>query len=316
MKILSRKQIEELISIPEIIEAIEQGFVAYSRGETVIPPVGSLHFEHPPGECHIKYGYGKKGRYYVVKIASGFPENPKVGLPSCNGLMLLFDKQTGKPVSILLDEGYLTDVRTAVAGCIAARCLAPQHVSCVGIVGTGAQSLYQLKFLKHATKCRKALVWGRDLAKAQALCAHPDLHGWDSQPAKTLDELTAECNLIVTTTSSSKPLLFARQIRPGTHITAMGADDLGKQELDPEIFARADRVVVDSQSQCCAFGDTAHAIQRGLVEPSKLIELGRVLVDRKLGRTSEDQITVCDLTGVAIQDLQIATAVFERSERI
>src|SRR5689334_23216544 len=124
MKILSRQQIEKLLCFPDILEAIEQGFIAYSQGETVVPPVASLHFEYPPGDCHIKYGYTKKGKYYVVKIASGFHDNPKIGLPAGNGLMLLFNKSTGELLSVLLDEGYLTDIRTGAAGCIAAKYLA------------------------------------------------------------------------------------------------------------------------------------------------------------------------------------------------
>jgi ornithine cyclodeaminase len=160
MKILTRKQIEQVVSIPTVLEAVEQGFVAYSEGKTVIPPVAALHFEDPPGDCHIKYGYAKDGKYYVVKIASGFHDNPNLGLPAGNGLMLLFDKQTGAPLSILLDEGYLTDLRTAAAGCIAAKYLAPKNISCIGIVGTGGQAYYQLKLLSFVTKCRKVMIWG------------------------------------------------------------------------------------------------------------------------------------------------------------
>ena len=165
MKILSRTQIENNLSVAKVLKAIEQGYVLYSQGETVIPPIGLLHFEYPPGDCHIKYGYSKRGKYYIVKVASGFCENPKQGLPSNNGLMLLFDKETGKPVCILLDEGYLTDIRTAAAGCIAAQRLAPKTIECVGIVGTGAQAYYQLKWLLSATQCRKAMIWGRDIKK-------------------------------------------------------------------------------------------------------------------------------------------------------
>lgn len=309
MKILSRKQIEQVLSIPAALKAVEEGFVFYSRKETVIPPVGILHFDHPPGDCHIKYGYAKSGKYYVVKIASGFTDNPKMGLPTGNGLMLLFDKNTGEPLSLLQDEGYLTDVRTAAAGCIAAKHLAPKNVSCVGVVGTGAQAYYQLRFLEHATSCRQAIVWGRDASKAQKLKNHPGLPDWRIEVAKDVDELTSACNLIVTTTSSSKPLLFADQIRPGTHITAMGADDFGKQELDPKIFAKADKIVVDSRSQCTQFGDVAHAMN--LIKEGQLIELGEVIEDGSKGRTSDSEITVADLTGVAIQDLAIASHVFE-----
>lgn len=315
MKILSREQIEKLLSIPDILKAIEQGFIAYSQGETVIPPVASLHFENPPGDCHIKYGYAKKGKYYVVKIASGFYDNPKQSLPSGNGLMLLFDKRTGIPLCMLQDEGYLTDMRTAAAGCIAAKYLAPKKISCVGIIGTGAQAFYQLKLLSFATKCRKALIWGRDRSKAEKLASHPDLDEWNCDIAASIDQLTTECNLIVTTTSSSQPLLMAHQIRPGTHITAIGADDVGKQELDPQIFAKANKVIVDSRSQCALFGDSSHAVKSGLIREEQLIELGNAIQDNKSRRVSDSEITVADLTGVAIQDLQIAATVFEAAKK-
>lgn len=312
MKIISRKQIKQIISIPAVFQAIEQGFTLYSRGETVIPPVASLHFDHPPGDCHIKYGYAKSGKYYVIKIASGFHDNPKIGLPAGNGLMLLFDKSTGELLSILLDEGYLTDIRTGAAGCIAAKYLAPKNVSCVGIIGTGSQAYHQLKLLEFGTKCRRVMIWGRDEDKAKKLRDHPDLREWHIEVENDLNALTATCNLIVTTTSSSKPLLLAHQIQPGTHITAVGTDDFGKQELDAEIFMKADRVVVDSRSQCMQLGDVSYAIRQSLVKEEQLIELGEIIEDRALGRNSETEITVADLTGIAIQDLQIATVVFDQ----
>lgn len=316
MKILTRNQIEQMVSLPEILKSIEDGFVAYSRSETVIPPVSALHFDEPPGECHIKYGYAKNGKYYVIKIASGFQGNPHLGIPTGNGLMLLFDKRTGGLVSVLLDEGYLTDLRTAAAGCIAAKYLAPKNISCIGIVGTGTQAYYQLKLLSQGTQCKHVMIWGRDETKAKMLKEHPELQEWHIVVAKNLDQLAAHCNLIVTTTSSAKPLLFAHQIRPGTHITAIGADDEGKQELDPEIFAKAEKVIVDSRSQCIALGEVSYAVKKGVIKKDKLIELGEVIVNNSLGRTSETEITLVDLTGVAIQDLQIASSLFETSTRL
>ena len=311
MKILTRQQIEQLVSIPVILDAIEQGFAIYSQGGVVIPPIATLHFDHPPGDCHIKYGYAKNGKYYVVKIASGFHDNPKLGLPAGNGVMLLFDKQTGGLLSILLDEGYLTDLRTAAAGCIAAKHLAPKNISQIGIVGTGAQAYYQLKLLSLMTKCRRVMIWGRDESKVKTLKDHVNLQEWKIEIAPNLDRLTADCNLIVTTTSSTTPLLFAHQIRPGTHITAIGADDIGKQELDPEIFVKADKVIVDSRRQCMELGDVSYAIKRGLIKKEKLVELGEVVMNNFLGRNSETEITVADLTGIAIQDLQIAATIME-----
>lgn len=313
MKILHRKQLEQMISVPAILDAIEQGFALYSKGEAVVPPVASLHFESPPGDCHIKYGYAKEGKYYVVKIASGFYHNFKLGIPSGNGLMLLFDKETGQVVALLLDEGYLTDMRTAAAGCIAAKYLAPNNVSCIGVIGTGAQAYYQLKILAFATQCRKVLLWGRDEAKAMKLKEHPDLSEWEIELGKNPADVAVHCNLIVTTTSSLSPILFADQIQPGTHITAIGADDLGKQELEEEIFMKADKVIVDSRSQCIQFGNIFCAIQKGLIRHEKLKELGEIVMDPSLRRTNQDQITVADLTGIAIQDLQIAATLYERS---
>lgn len=314
MKILSRKDIENCVAIPEILEAIEQGFVAYSKKETVIPPVAALHFEDPPGECHIKYGYRKDGDHYVIKVSSGFGDNPKLGIPAGNGLMLLFDKRTGAPTAILLDEGYLTDLRTAAAGSIAAKYLAPKKIECIGIVGTGAQAFFQLKLLSSVTPCRKVMIWGRDPSKAHKLKDHADLREYTIEIAPEIGLLARNCNLIVTTTSSSEPLLFADQIQPGTHITAVGADDRGKQELDPEIFVKAERVIVDSRDQCSELGDVAYALKQKRIQPKKLIELGEVIADSSLGRSSESQITVADLTGLAIQDLQIALAVYETLE--
>lgn len=305
MKILTREQIEKLLSIKAVLKAVEEGFILYSRDETVIPPVGLLHFNNPPGDCHIKYGYAKEGKYYVVKVASGFPGNPEMGIPSNNGLMLLFCKNTGTLVSVLLDEGYLTDIRTAAAGAICAKHLAPKNITAVGIIGTGAQAYYQLKLLEFGTTCRRAILWGRDPAKTEKLKHHPDLRAWHIDIATDINQLTASCNLIVTTTSSRAPLLFADQIQPGTHITAIGADDIGKQELDAHLFTKATHIIVDSLSQCTLFGDTSYALHQNLISPCKLTELG-TLIQSPITRSPTD-ITIADLTGLAIQDLQIAT---------
>jgi ornithine cyclodeaminase len=311
MKIYNKEQIQKALNILTVLDRVEEGFVIYSKKEAVIPPVASLHLDHPPGECHIKYGYTKEGKYYVVKIASGFFKNPSIGLPASNGLVLLFDRETGAPVCILLDEGYLTDIRTAAAGCIAAKYLASKQVNCIGIVGTGAQAYFQLKLLQYATDCRRVLVWGREKQKAEQFCNHFDLKEFQINVAKDLNHLTANCNLIVTTTSSNSPLLFSNQIHSGTHITAMGADDIGKQELDPNIFTKADRVIVDSRSQCALFGDTSYALKAGMIKDNQIHELGEAILHPSLRRTSENQITIADLTGIAIQDLQIATTIFE-----
>ncbi|EFB42456.1 hypothetical protein pah_c008o076 [Parachlamydia acanthamoebae str. Hall's coccus] len=309
MKIMTKQDIQKVLHIPTILNAIEEGFVIYSQREAVVPPVSTLYFDHPPGDIHIKYGYTKKGRYYVVKVASTFYENSSLGLPSGNGLMLLFDKATGKPEVLLLDEGFLTDLRTPVAGCIAAKYFTPKNISCIGIVGTGMQAYWQLKLLPYVTNCRKVKVWGRYESKIRKFCENPELAEFQLQAELNLKQLCAECNLIVTTTSASSPLLLASQIREGTHITAVGADDVGKQELDPRLFSMADRIIVDSREQCLQFGDTSYAFKEGRLKSSQIFELGEAILNPQKRRHSDDQLMIVDLTGIAIQDLQIAMSV-------
>ena len=315
MKILNLEQIKSALPAIDLINEIEAGFAAYSNGKSVIPPVGELVMSDPPGDVHIKYGYLKGEDYYVIKIASGFYENEKVGLPTSNGMMLLFNQKTGEPVAVLLDEGYLTDIRTAVAGAIAARYLAPGVIEHIGIVGTGGQARMQLELLKDIVDCQQCLVWGRDAGKVERMIgdlkANATIQDWglDIKAAADITELASKCNLIVTTTSAREALISADQVQKGTHITAMGSDDHGKQELAAELLGKADLVVADSISQCVDHGECFHAVKDNTIEEGSILELGNIIKDPELGRSNDEQITVADLTGVAIQDIQIAKMV-------
>ena len=295
-----------------LIAPIEAGFAAYSRGEVIVPPVGELCFELPPGDTHIKYGYIKGEDSFVIKIASGFYDNPKIGLPSNSGLMLVFSQKTGALQAILLDEGYLTDVRTAVAGQIAAKHLAPQNVSAIGVFGTGIQARMQATYLKEITECRTLIVWGQSQDGLANYQKDMEKQGFCVETTPEAVTIGDKCNLIVTTTPSREPLLTAEMIRPGTHITAMGSDSSYKQDLDPAILEKADIVVADSASQCRERGEIAKALTQSKVSETDIAELGSVIMNQSPGRTSEDQISVADLTGVAVQDIQIATAVFAK----
>ncbi len=311
MKVIDIKQIREVLPRLDLLSAIEQGFVAYSAGQAVIPPVGELLFQDPPGDVHIKYGYLQQDPYYVVKIASGFYKNPILNLPSSNGLMLLFSQQTGELHALLLDEGLLTDVRTAIAGAIAAKYLAPKVVKCIGIVGTGIQAHLQLRYLAQITVCRDVMVWGRDEHKLSQYSHEMEQEGFSIRTTHLIETLAAACNIIVTTTSATAPLLSRIHIRRGTHITAVGADTSSKQELDPAILRDADLVVADSIEQCRERGEIAHALKRQFLEEKQVVELGQIIVGARPRRTHDDQITVADLTGVAVQDIQIAKAVYQ-----
>ncbi len=313
--VLKLDEIKRLIEVPQLIQEIEKGFVLYSDGQVTVPPVGFLHFDDPPGDVHIKYGYVVGDDYYVLKIASGFYNNAELGLSPSDGLILVFNQKTGKLELILLDECWLTDMRTAAAGAVAAKHLAAKNIHRIGIVGTGVQARMQLEMLQHVVDCKDCLIWGRDPAKVkhmiEDLQASESIQAWglDAKSANTLDDLVSQCNLIVTTTPARSPLIRAGRVQKGTHITAMGSDDHGKQELEADVLAMADLVVADSISQCVDHGECFSAVKGGQIEEGSIIELGDVIKNPALGRTSEDQVTVVDLTGVAIQDIQIAKMV-------
>lgn len=294
----------------DVISSIEQGFIDFSNGKVVVPPVGEMIFQNPPGDAHIKYGYIKDSEYFVIKIATGFYENINKGLSSSNGLMLVFSQKTGFLKGTLFDEGNLTDHRTAAAGAITAKYLAPEKVHRIGVFGAGIQGKLQLQYLKGITKCRKATVWGLDEEELSRFVEDTASSGYEIKTTLSPEEVAAQCNLIVTATPSTKPLLMADQIRPGTHITAIGSDTPEKIELDPKIISKADVVVVDSISQSQSRGEVFRATQAERAGSLAIQELGYVISNKKLGRTSQEQITIADLTGVAVQDIQIATEVF------
>ncbi len=308
-KIFKLDEIKEALQDIDSLQAIEDGFVAYSQGKVVVPPVGELIFEDPPGDVHIKYGYIIDDDYYVIKIASGFPENVNLNLPTGNGLMLVFGQKTGELASILLDEGHLTNVRTAAAGAVATRYLAPASVHRIGILGAGVQGRMQLEYLKPVVDCNDVLAWGRKHERLEEYKEDMKPLGFDIQTTLHAEDVASTCNLIVTTTPAKAPLLMAEQIRKGTHITAMGSDTADKIELEPAILQKADIVVADSLSQCLSRGEIHHAIKAGLLKEDTVVELGSAIMNKDLRRRSDEQTTVADLTGVAVQDVQIAKAV-------
>jgi ornithine cyclodeaminase len=302
-------QIRHVTDSMDFAAAIEAGFAAYSRGDVVTPPVGELIFEDPPGDTHIKYGYIKEDDYFVIKIASGFYQNADYNLPSSSGLMLVFSQKTGALDTILLDEGYLTNVRTAVAGQVSAKFLAPEKVHALGVFGTGTMARMQVQYLKEITDCNHLVVCGRSDTSLQSYKTDMENDGYEVQVTLDSVEVASTCNLIVMTTPSRVPLLELAHVRPGTHITAMGSDTADKQELESGILALADIVVADSLEQCQQRGEIYHALNAGTIALDGVQELGNIIAQGSRCRTSEDQITVADLTGVAVQDIQIAKAV-------
>jgi len=306
MRIVSLDEIKLVLPHIDLVGEIERGFVAYSKGDVVVPPVGEMHFDAPPGDVHIKYGYIKNDDVYVMKIASGFSRNSDFGLPNGNGMLLVFNQKTGQPMAVLKDEAYLTDVRTAVAGAICAKYLAPKNVEKIGIIGTGVQGKMQLKYLNSILDCKSAIVWGR--SKTSLLKYQSDMKdsGYEITTTINMDYIIDQCQLIVTCTASEVPLIH--RVKPGTHITAMGSDTLTKQELASSLLSQADLVVADSRSQCELRGEIHQAMKNGY-SMDDVVEIGEIIYGKCNGRKNDNEITIADLTGVAIQDIQISKAV-------
>lgn len=311
MKLLRKSDILTIIqSIPptELIDCIEESFLAYTEGKAKVPPVGYLGFDSPPGDVHIKFGYVEGDQHYVIKIASGFYNNPQLGLPSSQGMLLSFNAHTGQPTCILLDDGYLTDLRTGLAGAVAAKHLAPSPER-IGILGAGTQARFQLQCLTYVSDCRDVLVYNHNPETAFQFQEEMNESGFHVECAPNVQKIAKECDLIVTTTRSAKPLLFANDIRPGTHITAIGADAHGKQELDVQLLSRADLLICDSLAQCMDHGEIAHGLQAGVIGANDCEELGHWL-QRQVKRQPE-MLTVADFTGIATQDIGICKRVLE-----
>lgn len=308
VRIVPRDEIVAALAHVDVVAAMERAFTAYSSGAARVPPVSEIVFDDPPGEVHVKAGHIAGDSLFAVKVATGFYRNPARGLASSCGLVTLFDAATGFPAAILLDEGLLTDIRTAAAGAVAAKYLAPAAVRQIAILGAGTQARLQARYLRDVTPCRSLVVWARNTAAAAEAAREIETFGFEVSLAASPAEAAAGAQIIVTTTPSAAPLLHAADIQPGTHITAVGADSEGKQELAADVFARADMVVADAITQAMLRGDICHALRAGTLNQDRIVELGQLIAGPSARRRGTD-ITVADLTGVATQDIEIAKAV-------
>lgn len=311
MIILSKQQILDKFDADAITLLLKDGFIAFSQKQVQMPPVQHLLFEQANGDCCIKSGYLQGDKLFVVKVSSGFYHNPAQGLASNQGVMMAFSAQTGELQALLLDEGWLTALRTALAGRIAAELCAPRNIRAIGIVGTGMQARLHLMYLKSVISCRQLWVWGRSETALEEYRQYAQAEGFDVNTTQNAAELARHCQLIVTTTPSREAILHAVDIQPGTHITAVGADGAGKHELAPDLVAKADKILVDSWEQCTEFGEISQAFQRGMLAHHSLTEIGVALAQNGPFRNNDQQITLADLTGLGIQDVQIVKGILE-----
>jgi ectoine utilization protein EutC len=313
---LNETEVRAAVSMPEAIEAMEKAFAAYCKKEATVPPV--MHLDVPPrgGEVHVKSGYVHSSPDYVIKIAAGFYDNKKDGLPIGSGMMLVFSAHTGFPEAILMDNAYLTDLRTAAAGAVAAKYMALPEVDQVAVIGAGGQGRFQIQALQHVRSFQKVLVFDHHDGNVKRYME--DMRqkiSAEIYPASSVEEAVKGSRIVITTTPSQQPFLKASWIEPGTHITAMGSDGSHKQELFSDVLLRADRIIADSISQCIQIGEIHHAIKAGLLQESDIDgEMGDVILGRVKGRERPDEITVCDLTGVGVQDAFIAALAYQKAK--
>jgi len=312
MNIIEEAALRAAITPQVAVDAMRAAFGADGEGRAHVPAVINLEIARHRGEFHVKTAHVEGVPHVAVKIASGFYDNAAKGLPSGSGLMAVFDATTGMPVALLLDNGYLTDIRTGAAGAIAADVLAPAKISTVGVLGSGVQARHQIRCLRCVRTFTRIVAWSPTPAHLTEYCREMQQEGFNVTAAADPEAVCAAADVLVTATPSRAPIVRAEFLRAGQHVTALGSDSPGKQELDAACLARADLLVVDRLTQCASFGELRHALDAGLFYADRVhAELGEIVAGVKPGRTSAEQLTIADLTGVGFQDTAIASKAIE-----
>ncbi len=312
--ILSEAVLRRRVSLDQAaLACVESAFAAVATKPVAMPPILRLDIPEHRGEVDVKTAYVPGLDSFAIKISPGFFDNPKLGLPSLNGLMVLFSVRTGLVEALLLDNGYLTEIRTAAAGALAAKHLARPDARRAAIIGAGAQARLQLEALTLVRPIERAAIWARRRAQAEQTAS--ELSARLRIPvaaAGSAEEAIAGADIIVTTTPATEPVLKAAWLRPGQHVTAMGSDAEHKNELEPAILGRAELYVCDRVTQCARLGELRHAVAAGTVAADRSWpELGQVIAGQSPARRGASEITVCDLTGTGVQDTAIATFAYE-----
>lgn len=309
--ILTEQDLRACVKIDgDAVRVAEDAFRALSSGTVIMPPIMSVEVPDIHAEMDMKTAYIPGYAGFALKVASSFGNNAALGLPNLSGLMMLFSAETGLLQAMLLDNGYLTAVRTAAAGAVAARHMAPQGIETVGVLGTGEQARLQVEAALLVRSFRKVRIWGRDMAKAEDCASQLSALGLDARAESRAEKVVRESQLVITATAARSPIVKRDWLHPGLHITAMGSDFSGKQELEPEVLNAADLYVADRLSQCAVLGELRGAREIGLMTEDPP-ELGDVVGSSVSGRRSPTDITIADLTGTGAQDTTVATLALE-----
>ncbi|MEM2192330.1 MAG: alanine dehydrogenase [Candidatus Hadarchaeales archaeon] len=311
---LSRSEVEKLLSMKEAIKAVEAAFRAKGLGKAQMPPKSYVFFPKYNGDFRVMPAYLENLNAAGVKIVNAHPENPRrYGLPTVMAIIVLVDPKTGVPLSVM-DGTAITNIRTGAAGAVAAKYLARKDSKIVGLVGAGVQARTQLEALSYVFRIEEARVndISTELAKKFAEEMGEKL-GIKIKVERDTRIAIEGADIVVTTTPSRKPIVFDEWISPGMHINAIGADAPGKQELDPGILKRA-KVVVDDIQQAIHSGEVNVPLSTGEIARSDIYgDLGEIVTGKKPGRTSRDEITVFDSTGLAVQDIATDWVVYKKA---
>jgi len=278
-----------------VIDAVRSGFVAHAKGDMLMSAMSPAY------------------PYFCIKVASGFYNNPSKGLPVNNGCVMLLSAETGTPLALFQDEGYMTSVRTAAAGALAAELAPLKTANRLGILGTGHQARLQARWIAAHLGLETLSIWGRSSENAQAVATELTKDGFNVRAVTSLSELCEMSDIIVTTTPATTPILSASHIRAGHHIIALGADSPGKTEIDSAILGRADYIFTDDHAQCLHHGEFGAAVRAGYVSDQQDSSFGQALsvVAGPIAPTIEpNAISVVDLTGLGAQDLAISAFIY------
>jgi len=311
--LLRRSDVEDLLSLPDCIDAVEEVFRLQGHGK--IPRSEILGVKTPNGGLHVKATLLPHGQSYIVaKLNTNFPGNrTQSRLPTIQGLIAVCDAENGRTLAVL-DSIEITIKRTAAASAVAAKYLARRNSSVVTICGCGEQARAQLRAIHSVLPLKKVHAFDLDDRVATNLAAELSHElKIDIEPVRDLPSAIQKSDVCVTCTPAKEFFVRKEDVAPGTFIAAVGADDAHKQEIDPALITST-KVVVDSLEQSCAIGDTHHAIAQGLMRKEDVYaELGQLVAGKKSGRTTDDEIFVFDSTGVAMEDAVAAAAVYEKA---
>jgi ornithine cyclodeaminase/alanine dehydrogenase-like protein (mu-crystallin family) len=316
VRVFGESEVREIATDDVALAAAERAFLALNDSKVTVPSALAWDFPRVHGEVHVKGAHLYDSDLFTFKVSTGFFSNVEFGVATGSGIVMVFDSGSGYPRGILMDNGYLTDLRTAAGVALATSHLTADGPLRVAVLGAGALARLQVRLLRSVRDIAGLTVWTRSHKRAEsfqgAIFADVAL---EARVAGSPREAVAGADLVVTATPSRQPLLLREWLEPGVTVIAVGANHPGKQELDAQILADADKVVTDLTSQCVLFGELQHAVRAGLMTTDDVYaELGAVVAGDVAGRDG-DELIVCDITGVGAQDAALAEAVFRELTR-